>query len=94
MQILVSDAILADLAQWPDLESLLDRARHNPDAMSIRSIRRLPGWRTHGSPKLIGVGSRIGSNATTWAAKDAALCIGSERWLRMWPSITAAEALP
>lgn len=29
MQILISDAILSDPNQWHDLESLLDRARHN-----------------------------------------------------------------
>lgn len=71
MQILISDAILADSAQWPDLESLLDCARRNRcyvdavnPAASLENpwfaqtdLRRQQDW----------------LNATSWAAKDAAL---------------------
>lgn len=71
MRVLISDDILADPAQWPDLESLLDRARRNrcyvdvvnPTASESNpwfdqvDLRRQQDW----------------LNALSWAVNDAAL---------------------
>lgn len=71
MRILVSDAVLADRAQWPDFESLLDRARFNRcyvDAANPASVSANL-WLQQVDPGR----QAIWSSMTGWAARDAAL---------------------
>lgn len=71
MRILISDAVFADAAQWPDLEGLLDRARLNRcylDALNSAS--------STANPWLQQVDQRRRQewlNASNWATRDAAL---------------------
>lgn len=71
MRILISDAVLADPAQWADLESLLDRARRNRcyvDALNPAASLSNP-WFDQADRQR----QQDWLNATDWATKDAAI---------------------
>lgn len=71
MRILISDTVLADPAQWPDLESLLDHARRNRcyvDTVNPTAALGNP-WFNQADRRR----QKFWLNATDWAAKDAAL---------------------
>ena len=71
MLILISDAILADCAQWPDLESLLDRTRQN--RCYVDTVNPASSPTNHWFAKADARRQQDWFNATSWAAKDAAL---------------------
>ncbi|WP_426260037.1 hypothetical protein [Sphingomonas sp. DC1100-1] len=71
MRILVSDALFAEAAQWPDLEGLLDRARLNRCYLDARN----PNSATT-NPWLDQVDQRRRQewlNASSWATRDGAI---------------------
>lgn len=71
MRILVSDAVLSDTAQWPDLEALLDRARRNRcylDSENSASSQNNQ-WFNQADPRR----QQDWRNASEWATMDAAL---------------------
>ncbi len=71
MRILISDTVLADPAQWTDLESLLDHARRNRcyvDTLNPATILDNPWFNQADRQR-----QQHWLNATDWAARDAAL---------------------
>lgn len=71
MRIFISDAVLADPAQWPNLEALLDHARRNRcyvDTLNPAAVLGNP-WFDQADRQR----QQHWLNATDWAAKDAAL---------------------
>lgn len=71
MRILLADTVLADPAQWHDLETLLDHARRNRcyvDVLNPAAIVNNPWYNQANRQR-----QQHWLNATAWAAKDAAL---------------------
>lgn len=71
MRVLVSDDILADAAQWPDLETLLDCARRNRcyvDVLNPESAAANPWFNQADSRR-----KQEWTNVLDWAVKDSAL---------------------
>jgi hypothetical protein len=71
MRILLADTVLADPAQWPDLEALLDQARRNRcyvDTLNPAAVLDNPWFNQANRQR-----QQHWLNATDWATKDAAL---------------------